>query len=137
MKNGPFVKSNSCTRDDSTLSTGNDGSAAKFELLLEWVRLGSACARNNVTCADKHRQNLSASGETENRVSEFDRWPNSLAFTEPEKAALALSEIISLHDPAKLSLQILKVTGAHFSTEEIIRLTLAIMAVNDWIDREF
>jgi len=122
-----FVKNNSVTRNSSAHPSSHDGSAPKFEHLLEWVRLGSAHARKNLTCADKHRQNLSALVETENRLSEFDHWRESLAFTEPEKAALTLSEIISLHEPEKLSPRIIGDARRHFSTEEILCLTLTIM----------
>jgi hypothetical protein len=57
-----------------------------------------------------------------------------MVFTEPEKAVLILSEFISLDEAGKLSPQILEDARRHFSTEEIVRLTLTIMAVNEWID---
>ena len=55
-------------------------------------------------------------------------------FTEREKVALRLSEIISLDKPKELSTQIFKAARRYFSAEEIVCLTLAVMAVNDWID---
>jgi alkylhydroperoxidase family enzyme len=130
MKIEPFVENNSQTGNSSALP----GLDPKFEYLLEWARLGSAHTRKNATCADKHRQNLRASVEAEKRLREFDHWRESIVFTEPEKAVLILSEIISLDEPEKLSPQILENAQRHFSTEEIVRLTLTIMAVNDWID---
>jgi alkylhydroperoxidase family enzyme len=130
MKIEPFVENNSATGNSSALS----GSAPQFEHLLEWARLGSAHTRKNATCADKHRQSLRASVEAEKRLGEFDYWRESMVFTEPEKAVPILSESFSLDEPEKLSPQILEVARHHFSTEEIVRLTLTIMAVNDWID---
>jgi alkylhydroperoxidase family enzyme len=64
----------------------------------------------------------------------LDRWRESFAFTDREKAALNLSRSISLREPEELSTRILKAGRRHFSTHQIVRLTLAIIAVNDWID---
>ena len=130
----PFVPNNSETLRPPTLPSGQDGRAPSFECLLEWVRLGSAHARRSGLCVTRHRENLRALVESEKRLSEFPGWRESPAFTEPEKAALTLSELLSLHEPGKLSPQLLLDAQRHFSTEEIVRLTLTIMAVNDWID---
>jgi alkylhydroperoxidase family enzyme len=135
MKIEPLIQKNDGAGNASALPSGNCGPASEFEHLLEWARLGSAHVRKNVTCADKHRQNLTALAATEKRLSELDRWRESVAFTEPEKAALSLSETLSLLETEKeLSTLILEDARRHFSTEEIVRLTLTIMAVNDWID---
>lgn len=135
MKIEPFVNRNSAPRDSSALPSTNLDPAPEFEHLLEWVRLGSAHARKNVICAEKHRQKLKALAEAEKRLSEWDHWRESPSFTELEKAALNLSEILSLHESEEeLSILILEEARRHFSTEEIVRLTLTIMAVNDWID---
>jgi alkylhydroperoxidase family enzyme len=130
MKIEPFVGNNRQTGVSSPFPVP----APQFEQLLEWARLGSAHTRKNATCSDKHRQNLRASVEAEKRLSEFDHWRESMVFTEPEKAVLILSEFISLDEAGKLSPQILEDARRHFSTEEIVRLTLTIMAVNEWID---
>jgi len=106
----------------------------EFELLFEWVRLDASRVRNNPACVKKHRQRLRALGETKKRLSELDHWSWSPAFTEREKAALRLSEIISLDKPKNLSILIFKAARRYFSAEEIVRLTLAVVAVNDWID---
>jgi alkylhydroperoxidase family enzyme len=134
MKIEPFVENNSATGNSSALPFTPGGRAPQFENLLEWARLGSAHTRRNATCADKHRQNLMALVETEKRLSDFDHWRESIVFTEPEKAVLTLSETISWPEPERLSPRILEDARRHFSTEEIVRLTLTIMAVNDWID---
>src|SRR5476651_2586767 len=98
MKIEPLVKTNDRDRNSSALPSSNFGSAPEFEHLLEWARLGSAHVRKNGICVDKHRQNLTALVETERRLSELDHWRESLAFTEPERAALSLSETLSLDE---------------------------------------
>jgi AhpD family alkylhydroperoxidase len=105
----------------------------EFEQLFEWVRLGAANIRKNTACVEAHRQSLRARGESEKRLNASDHWRESLAFTEQEKTALGLSEAISLHEPGELAAEILK-AQYHFSTHQIVRLTLTVIAVNDWID---
>jgi CheY-like chemotaxis protein len=106
----------------------------EFERLCEWVRLDACRVRNNPGCIEQHRHSLRALGETEKRLSELDHWRESHAFTEWEKAALSLCETISLHEPEEASALILQTARRHFSPDEIVRLTLTIMAVNDWVD---
>ena len=134
MKPESPAKENSAARISPALPSGNFHPVSEFELLLEWARIGSANVRKAPACADKHRQNLRACAGTEQRLSDLNHWRESLAFTESEKAALNLSESISLLEPEKLSPLVLAEARRHFSTEEIVRLALTIMAVNDWID---
>ncbi len=109
-------------------------STPEFELLLEWARLDASRVRNNPACVKKHQKRLRAFGEAKKRLSELDYWSRSPVFTEREKAALRLSEIISLDKPKNLSILIFKAARRYFNADEMVRLTLAIMAVNDWID---
>ena len=134
MKIKPLMTRHNGDSDTSTLLTNEFFPTPEFEHLSEWVRLGVSLVRKNDACADEHRQILRARGETEKRLSELDRWRQSFAFTDREKAALNLSQSISLHEPEELSTLILKAARRHFSTHQIVRLTLAIIAVNDWID---
>jgi len=87
-----------------------------------------------MTCIKKHRQNLLASVETEKRLNELANWRESSAFSDQEKVALCLSEILSLHESEELSPLILEEARRHFSAQEIVRLALTIIAVNEWID---
>jgi len=126
-----------------SMAAGNNGntteaflqvlSTANMERLLEWVCLGASQVQNNVACVEKHRQSLRALGETEQRLKELDHWRDSSAFTDREKAALSLTETVSLPEPEELSTRVLTDAGRHLTAEEILRLTLAIVAVNDWI----
>jgi len=79
-------------------------------------------------------QNLRVQGETKERLNECDHWCQSCYFTEREKAVLNLSQAVSLHECEEQSTQILKDARRHFNIHEIVWLTLAVMAVNDWID---
>ncbi len=122
------------SRDRIGGSFVNDFAPRELEHLFEWIRLDASVVRNNRPCVEQHLQNLRARGETEERLNELHRWRVSPFFTEWEKAALGLSETISLHASEKFSTQVLKDVRRHFSVEDVLQLTLTTMAINDWID---
>ena len=134
MKIKSLITKNNGNSNTSTLLTSEFRPTPEFEHLFEWVRLGASHVRKNVACIEEHRQSLRSRGETEKRLSELDRWRQSFAFTDREKAALDLSQTISLHEPEELGCLILKEAQLHFNTHQIVRLTLTVLAVNDWID---
>jgi alkylhydroperoxidase family enzyme len=134
MKIESLVEENDKDADTSAPSPGSFSPTPEFELLSEWVGLGAATLRNNVAGVEQYQRALRALGETERRLSELDHWHESPAFTEREKTALALSETMSSKKPAEFSLLTLNAARSHFSPEESLRLALAVMAANDWID---
>lgn len=109
-------------------------SIADGDPLLEWVRLDASHIRKNEACIEKHRASLRALGEPEQRLNELGCWRQSGAFTDREKAALRLSEAVSLPDAEEWSTRAFVDAQIHFSREEILSLTRTVMAVNDWID---
>lgn len=100
---------------------------------LQWASLQAALIRGDAVCIDKHRQKLKAAGETDFRFEELARWKDSPAFTEAEKAAIALGESIARAHCRTCDPEAIKEARRHLSSTEIVRLTLAVMAVNDWI----
>jgi AhpD family alkylhydroperoxidase len=134
MKSKPQPTGTNLKGDTSTLLSSDFRSDRQFEHLSEWVRLGASQARNNDACIEEHRHGLRTLGETEDRLNELDHWRESNAFTKQERAALNLTQAISLHEPEERTLQIIKEAGSYFNIHQILRLTLTIMAVNDWID---
>lgn len=104
-----------------------------FERILDWACLATACMRQDPTCGEKHRQILKAKGESDNRLREVAQWRRSLVFNAHEKAAFALSESITLIEGNSPSKEVLEEVRCYFGTEEMIRLTMTVAAVNDWI----
>ena len=121
------VKAPPCAGDPSK-------SSPEFEMLLEWARLAAAEIHENWSCAAEHRRILAAKGQSESRINEFECWRISPAFSAREKAALGLSEAISSNASESQMNSVLKEAREHLSLDEIIRLSLNILAVNDWID---
>jgi len=118
----------------SPVSPSSFNPDSECERLFAWAGLGAANVRKNLACIEQYQQRLRALGETDQRLNALHQWRQSLAFTEREKTALNLSEVISSKNPAEFSLATLKDARSHFSPEETIRLALTVMVVTDWID---
>lgn len=79
-----------------------------------------------------HSKDARAHGESEQRLYALSAWRETPFFTDKERAALAWTEAITLisqsHAPDELYADMLKV----FTEEELVQLTLAIVAINGW-----
>lgn len=131
VKQGASV--NIMDRDRSEDLHSPEGDIA-FEHILEICRFTAARIHENADCAQLHLENLKARGETAVRLRELPNWRDSFSFMSREKAALNLSEFISLNSSAKLAEDVLEEARQHLDTAEMVRLTLAITAINDWMN---
>jgi len=101
-------------------------------ILLNLVKMRVAQAHNNPVGMEKHRIDLKAQGQTEERIDQLRSWRESSSFSDREKAALGLAEAISLEPSQPFLDQFLEEARRYFGKEELIALMLAIMAVIDW-----
>jgi two-component system response regulator len=108
-------------------------SADEFKQILEWASLGTAHSRQNLACFNQHQLKLRANPSNKQRLAEFGRWADSTVFNEPEKIALKLSRAISSEDQAELS-ELLSDAQRHFNPDELVRISSAVLTVNEWID---
>jgi len=102
--------------------------------LLELVRLRAAQIHHYASpvARSSHELELEEKGETADRLAELPDWETSSAFDDREKAALTLCDQIS-HDPEQaLPEGLVRETLRHFTKAQMVRLTVAILAVNDW-----
>jgi alkylhydroperoxidase family enzyme len=79
-----------------------------------------------------HTKDATAKGETEQRLYLLDAWRETSFYNDRERAALAWTEAVTLitggHAPDELYAQVRK----HFTEQELVNLTLAIVAINSW-----
>src|SRR6266702_4532021 len=79
-----------------------------------------------------HTKTARSRGETEQRIYELVAWREAPYYTERERAALAWAEAVTLvsvdHVPDEVYAEVRK----HFSDEELVYLTLAIISINGW-----
>ena len=100
--------------------------------LLHLVKLRASYMNGCAYCVDMHTQDARAAGETEQRLYALSAWRETPFYTERERAALAWTEALTLvhqdHAPDDVYDQVRK----HFTEEESVILTMAIVAINGW-----
>jgi AhpD family alkylhydroperoxidase len=83
-------------------------------------------------CIDMHTKDARARGESEQRLYGLVAWKEAPYYTERERAALlwtdAVTQIAQTHVPNQVYEQV----RAHFNEQELIDLTLAVIAINSW-----
>ena len=100
--------------------------------LLQLIEFRVAQINGCAYCLDMHSKDLRAEGETEQRIYCLDAWREAPFYTKRERAALswaeALTEITDGHVPDEVYKETLK----EFSEEEVIDLTMAVLAINNY-----
>ena len=83
-------------------------------------------------CLDMHWKDARAAGETEERLSMIPAWDESPLFDERERAALALTEAMTLISDNHVPDELWEDVSAHFDTEELAQVVFAITIINAW-----
>ncbi len=100
--------------------------------LLELVKMRSSQINGCAYCIDMHSKDLRAAGETEQRLYLLDAWREAPFYTDRERAALAWAEAVTLVTEGHVLDEVYEQARSQFSEEELINLTLAIVAINGW-----
>ena len=83
-------------------------------------------------CIDMHSKDARATGESEQRLYELNAWRETPFYTECERAALLWTEELTLISQGHAPDAVYEEVRQHFSEEELVNLTLAIVAINGW-----
>lgn len=100
--------------------------------LLELVKMRSSQLNGCAFCIDMHSKDARAVGETEQRLYALNAWREAPFFTERERAALALTEAVTLVAQSHVSDAVVDEAAAHFSPDELGKLVFAIIEINAW-----
>lgn len=98
--------------------------------LLELVKLRASQINNCAWCMDMHTKQLRAAGETEQRLYLLSAWRECPFYTERERAALTWTEALTLLTEGNVPDEVFAQARSQFSEEELVKLTLAIIAIN-------
>ena len=101
-------------------------------LLLELVKMRASQINGCAHCIDMHSKDARAHGETEQRLYALSAWEETPFFSDRERAALAWTEAITVIKDQHAPDHIYERVRQHFSEEEIVNLTMAIIAINGW-----
>jgi AhpD family alkylhydroperoxidase len=100
--------------------------------LLDLVRLRASQINGCAYCIDMHSKDLRAEGESEQRLYLLNAWRESPFYTDRERAALAWTEAVTLVTNGHAPNEVYEQARQQFSEEELVNLTLAIVAINGW-----
>ncbi len=108
------------------------GSSGLEKPLLELVKLRASQINGCAYCLDMHTKDARAAGETEQRLYVLNAWREAPFYSDRERAALEWTEAVTLISSTHVPDEIYEKVRPYFSPEELLNLTMAIVAINGW-----
>ena len=100
--------------------------------LLELVKLRASYINGCAYCVDMHTKDARKAGETEQRIYAVPVWRETPFFTTRERAALAWTESVTDLPRTGAPDDVFEEVARHFTDEELVALTMAIVTINGW-----
>ena len=100
--------------------------------LLHLIKMRVSQINGCAYCLDMHSKDARAAGETEQRLYELNAWRETPFYSEREGAALAWTEALTLIRKTHAPDDVYEEVRKRFSEEELVSLTIAIVAINGW-----
>ena len=100
--------------------------------LLDLVRMRASQINGCAYCLDMHSKDARAAGETEQRLYGLEAWRETPYYSARERAALEWTEALTLVAETHAPDEVYERVRAQFSEDELVHLTLAIVAINGW-----
>ncbi len=99
----------------------------------ELVKIRASQINRCAFCLDMHLKEARKAGESEERLDLLAAWEEvDGLYTERERAALALTEAVTLLTEGFVPDEVYARAAAHFGEAELARLVSAIVAINAW-----
>ncbi len=109
-----------------------DESVVLDEPLRDLVRLRASQLNGCAWCVDQHSRDARAGGDDERRIWTLSVWRETPFFDARERAALALTEAMTLLPANGVPDEVYEDAAREFSPEELGNLMGAIIAINAW-----
>ena len=112
-----------------------DRAIATFDLeprLVDLVKLRASQINGCCYCVNSHSMDARKAGESEQRVFAISAWWETPFFTEPERAALKLTEEITRIGEKGLSEDTYQQALHHFGQTGVAQLIFTIVTINGW-----
>jgi AhpD family alkylhydroperoxidase len=100
--------------------------------LLELVKTRASQINGCAFCIDMHTKDARAAGETEQRLYGLSVWRETPFYTERERAALEWTDALTLIAQNDVPNELYERVRGQFSEEELVHLTMAVIAINGW-----
>jgi AhpD family alkylhydroperoxidase len=101
-------------------------------LLRELIRVRASQLNGCAYCIDMHTKDARAAGETEQRLYALPAWRETPFFTERERAALALTEDVTLMADEHVPAAAYDRAAGQFTPGEVAALLSLIITINAW-----
>ncbi|MCP2345074.1 carboxymuconolactone decarboxylase family protein [Nonomuraea roseoviolacea] len=101
------------------------------QVLVELVQIRASQINRCAYCIDYHTGDARRAGESEARIHQLSAWQESSLYTAKERAALALTEAVTLL-PQGVEDEVYDEAARHFDDKELARLIALIFTVNAW-----
>jgi AhpD family alkylhydroperoxidase len=100
--------------------------------LRELVNLRASILNGCAYCVDMHTKDARKAGESEQRLYAVAAWHEAPFFDERERAALALTDSVTLISEGHVPREVWDQAAAQFEPGELAQLVWAITAINSW-----
>jgi AhpD family alkylhydroperoxidase len=100
--------------------------------LVELVEIRASQINGCANCVNLHAWSARQNGETEQRVYLLSAWREAPCYSERERAALGWTEALTRLSEQHTHERAYEALKAHFTEEERVKLTLAIVVINGW-----
>lgn len=100
--------------------------------LIDLVKLRASQVNGCAYCIDMHSRELRAEGESEHRLYLLEAWREAPCYSDRERAALAWTEAVTLVAQGHVPDALFEEARQHFTDDELVKLTLAIVTINGW-----
>jgi AhpD family alkylhydroperoxidase len=100
--------------------------------LLELIKLRASQINGCAFCVDMHWKDARAAGESEERLYMLSAWEEATVYSDKERAALALTEAVTLVSQTHVPDAVYEEAKKHFSDKELTNLIVAISTINAW-----
>ena len=101
-------------------------------VLRELVKLRASILNGCAYCIDMHSKRARKAGESEQRVYMVSAWQDAPFFSERERAALALTDAITLVAETHVPAEVYGKAAQLFDSEELAHLIWQIATINLW-----
>ena len=98
--------------------------------ILELIRIRASQLNGCAFCLDMHTKDARAQGETEQRIYALNAWRETPFFTERERAALALTEAVTLVHDGHVPDDVYAEAAAVFDEAQVAALIWAATVIN-------
>lgn len=98
----------------------------------ELVKVRASQINGCAFCVDMHWKDARAAGESEERLYMLSAWRESPLYDDRDRAALALTEAMTLIADAHVPDEVWNEAAAQFDADELPQLVFAIATINTW-----